>query len=50
VEKSLCDWEREMARKEAVNLKDIYLDFLLVLNEDFYDNLLQEVIELLVDH
>jgi hypothetical protein len=41
----------EIAKKKAdvVESKDIYMTFLLALNEDFDDDFLREAIELLVD-
>jgi hypothetical protein len=51
VEEAVAGFVLEIARErvEAVELKDLYLWFLLGLNEDFDDDLLQEAQELLVD-
>jgi hypothetical protein len=51
LEKTVSEFALEIAREqsESVDLKEIYLNFLLGLNEDFDDDLLQEALELLVD-
>jgi hypothetical protein len=51
VEKAIASYAWEIARKQVdiIDPKDLYLHFLLELNEDFDDDLLQEALELLVD-